>query len=535
VIRRELLLDEGEIFNMDMWDRSILRLNQLGYFEMLKKDDATEIHRNPNSNTVDLTLKVKERGKNTVGLNGGVSGVAGSFVGFNYSTNNFLGLGETLSLDSQLGTLVQDVSLGFSEPYLFERPISAGVSVYVRRFHYNQAREASIFAGTNLIPLYNELGTQNLLDYTQDSRGFTVSTGTHLRRSFAQIGISYGYDRSSVTTLTKAAANYFQYLNFTGASGPNALNGIKTSHITPSYGYNTVNHPITPTAGHSVFFSVDFAGSILGGNVNTIRPTVELKLYKASPLRKSLDPAKGHVIAMRLLLSTITGYGGKVAPPFARSFIGGEQDVRGFNIMEITPIAFVPTAASIAVLNADGTPRTQSSIVNGTVQQSPVEMTVPAYQLVTPGGDTQVIYNLEYRIPVFGTMVQAVPFFDFGLDKVLYSHQLTLEPTHIQDLNLEFPQAAFQNRIDIYPGTQKPRASTGLEFQVTLPIIQAPFRIYFAYNPMLVREYLQPPIVIDRAAFPNAATFANSVNTYGQQFPFFERRTMFRFTIGKTF
>ncbi len=81
VIRRELLLDEGDLFNSQLWDYSILRLNQLGYFEMLKKEDAAEIRRNPNSDTVDITLKVKERGKNSIGLNGGVSGIAGSFVG----------------------------------------------------------------------------------------------------------------------------------------------------------------------------------------------------------------------------------------------------------------------------------------------------------------------------------------------------------------------------------------------------------------------------------------------------------------------
>ena len=91
VIRREIYLDEGDMFNTELWDQSILRLNQLGYFEMLKKEESADIKRNPQSNTVDITLKVKERGKNSVGLNGGVSGIAGSFVGFNYSTNNFLG------------------------------------------------------------------------------------------------------------------------------------------------------------------------------------------------------------------------------------------------------------------------------------------------------------------------------------------------------------------------------------------------------------------------------------------------------------
>ncbi len=535
VIRRELLVDEGDMFNMDLWNTSILRLNQLGYFEMLKEEDSTNIQRNPNSNTVDLTLKVKERGKNTIGLNGGVSGIAGSFVGFNYSTNNFLGLGETLSLESQIGTRTQNVSLGFTEPYMFDRPISAGIRVYVSRFKYNQAREASILAGTNLISLYSNLGSQNLLNYTQDSRGVTFSLGTHLRRSFAQIGISYGYDRSSITTLTTAAQNYFQYLNFTGVSGPNSLNGIKTSHITPSYTYSTVNHPITPTNGRSAFFSLDFAGSILGGNVNTIRPALDLKFFKQAPWAKFNDPSRSHVIAMHLMTSTIIGYGGRVAPPFARSFIGGEQDVRGFEIWGITPIAFIPNASSVRVLNSDGSSVTQTSIVNGMVQQTPVSMSVPAYQLVTPGGDTQVVFNFEYRIPVIGTTVQATPFFDAGLNKILFPNQLKLEQSHIDDLNLQFPQASFSNKIQIEPGTQKPRASAGLELEVMLPIVQAPFRVYFAYNPSVVRRYMQPPILIDRAAFPNGATFANSVLSFGQQFPFFEKRTMLRFTIGRTF
>ena len=69
-----------------------------GYFEALKEKEAADIKRDTKTNTVDITLKVKERGKNSVQLNGGVSGIAGSFIGFSYSTNNFLGLGETLSL-----------------------------------------------------------------------------------------------------------------------------------------------------------------------------------------------------------------------------------------------------------------------------------------------------------------------------------------------------------------------------------------------------------------------------------------------------
>ncbi len=528
VIRREILLDEGDIFNSELWDYSILRLNQLGYFEMLKKEDAADIKRNPQSNTVDITLKVKERGKNSIGLNGGVSGIAGSFLGFNYSTNNFLGLGETLSLDSQLGTRMRSVRLGFTEPYFMDRPIQLGFMVYLSRFDFNQGREASVLAGYDLTAQYNQLGAQNLLNYIQNSHGFSVSASTHLRRSFAQIGITYGFDISSVKTLTTAADDYFQYINFSGVAGPNSLTGVRTSHITPSYSYNTVNHPITPTGGRSLFVSVDYAGSILGGNVNTVRPTVDVKYFHPAPWHRS------HILALHLMGTSITGYGGRYVPPFSRTFMGGEQDIRGFEIWGITPVAFIPSSGSVNVLNDDGSARTQKTVSNGSIVNSQVTMTVPTYQLITPGGDTQLLGNFEYRIPIIGPVILA-PFFDAGVDKILRSNQLTLDSTRVGDLNTQFPQAGFGGKVYIAPGTQKMRASTGLELQVMLPVVNAPFRLYFAYNPSTVREYLQPPIVADRSSFPNNATFLNNIATYGQAYPFFEKRTMFRFTIGRTF
>jgi outer membrane protein insertion porin family len=528
VIRREILLDEGDMFNTELWDYSILRLNQLGYFEMLKKEDAADIKRNPQSNTVDITLKVKERGKNSIGLNGGVSGIAGSFMGFNYSTNNFLGLGETLSIESQIGTRMRDVSFGFTEPYFLDRPLQLGFVVYLRRFNFDQGREASILYGADLIPEYNALGSENLLNYTQNSHGFNVSASYPLRRSFARVGITFGYDISDVKTLTTAATNYFQYINFSGVAGPNALNGIRTSHLVPSYSYNTVNHPITPTAGRSLFISADFAGSVLGGNVNTISPAVDAKYFKAAPWHKS------HILAFHFMGSMVTGYGGKFVPPFSRRFMGGEQDIRGFEIWGITPVAFIPSSASIPVLNADGTPRLQKVVQNGQIVSTGVTMNVPTYQLITPGGDTQAIFNFEYRIPIVGPVILA-PFFDAGIDMILRPDQLTMDVSRVHDLNQQFPQAGYNGKVQIAPGTEKWRSSTGLELQVMLPVVNAPFRLYFAYNPSILRANLQPPIVADRSSFPNAATFLSALQAYGTSYPWYEKRTMFRFTIGRTF
>lgn len=528
VIRRELLIDEGDMYNTRLWEISVLRLNQLGYFEALKAEDAATISRDPKTNTVDLTLKVKERGKNSIQLNGGVSGIAGSFIGFQYSTNNFLGLGETLSLDAQLGDRLRNVTFGFTEPYLFDKPMQSGFTVYTNRFNYDQGREVSLTSGRNLIPLFNSLGKDNLLNYVSNGYGFTTYVSYPMKKlSFARLGMTYGYDRSNITTLTEASKQYFEFINFQGIGGPNSLSGIKTSKVVPSFSYNTVNHPITPTAGKSIFISTTFAGSVLGGNVNMIEPTIDMKYF-----RKGFKT--GHVIGMHGLGRFLTGYGGKVAPPFNRFYMGGENDIRGFEIWGISPIAYIPSSATVNVLNNDGTPRTQKIIVDGAVTTTAVTQKIPIYQLTFPGGDTQGVGNLEYRIPIFGPVILAA-FFDVGVNKISRPAQLALNPGRVSELNGEFPQANFSGQAYVSPGTAKVRASTGLELQVMMPVVNAPFRLYWAYNPSRVEEFLQAPIVADRSIFPNAATFQNAVASYGTPSPFFEKRSTFKFSIGRTF
>jgi outer membrane protein insertion porin family len=348
-----------------------------------------------------------------------------------------------------------------------------------------------------------------------------------LKRSWTRVGLTYGYDRSNINTLSEASKTYFTYLNFQGLNGPNSLSGIQTSKVVPSISYNTVNHPITPTAGKSFFFTTSFAGSALGGNVNSIEPTLDAKYFRSGF-------HKGHVIGMHALGRFVTGYGGKVAPPFNRFYMGGENDIRGFEIWGISPIAFVPTETSATVYNNDGTPRFQKSIVNGTEQWVPVTQTVPVYTPIFPGGDTQVVTNFEYRIPIFGPVILAA-FADAGINKVSRPVQLSLNPSRVNDLNTVFPQAGFNGRALIAPGTQKIRSSVGLELQVMMPVVNAPFRFYWAYNPTIVQSWLQPPIVFDRSIFPNQATFQQSVAQFGTPRPFFEQRRTFRFSIGRTF
>ncbi len=537
VIRRELQVNEGDLYSQQLLDASVLRLNQLGYFDPLKPEDAWTITRDTKTNTVDLLLKLRERGKNSIQLNGGVSGISGSFIGFSYSTNNFLGLGETLSLGAQIGTLLDNITFGFTEPYVFDKPIQAGFTVFYQRYSYNQGQQASILAGQNLISYYNALGSYgcastnpncNLLNYVTDGRGFTSFVSYALRRSFARVGLTYGYSTQTLKTLTTAANNYFYYLDFEGVNGPNSLSGIRTSTVTPTFAYNTVNHPIIPTHGLRISLTAGFAGSVLGGNVNTVQPAMDVAYFRRGLFRSN-------VMGFHVNARFIAGYGGKVAPPYSRYYMGGEDDIRGFDILTISPIAFIPSDTTLPVYNKDGSPLVQK-VVNpdGSTGTQAISQTVPVYQLILPGGDTAAVFNYEYRIPIFGPITLA-PFIDAGVDRLTLPSQLGLNELRVQQLDAEFAQANISPRAVIAPGTQKPRVSVGLELQVLMPVVNAPFRLYWAYNLSYVNTILQPPVIADRGSLTSNENFGNALGAFGQPIPYDERRSLFRFSIGRTF
>jgi outer membrane protein insertion porin family len=307
------------------------------------------------------------------------------------------------------------------------------------------------------------------------------------------------------------------------------LSGIRQSTLTPSYTYNSVNHPITPTAGRSISFSAQFSGPVLGGNVNQIEPVLDMRYF-----HKGFRP--GNVVGLHLSARYVTGYGGKVAAPFNRFYMGGENDIRGFEIWQISPVAYVPTQQSVPVLNADGSSRVQRVVdpSSGTVSLVPVTQSIPGYQLVFPGGDMSTYGNFEYRIPIVGPVTLAL-FLDAGINRVVNTNQLQLNPDRITQLNTQFPEANYKNKAVIDAGTQAFRSSTGVELQVLMPVVNAPFRVYWAYNPNVVRQNLLPPIAADRSYFPNSATFTNALAAFGQSLPYNERKSLFRFTVGRTF
>jgi outer membrane protein insertion porin family len=485
VIRRELAIDEGQLFNKRLWEMSILRLNQLDYFDKIEADKAAEIKRNNKDGTVDINLKLKEKGKQSIGLQGGVSGLAGSFIGLTYQTNNFLGLGETLTFSAQFGDLSRSFLFGFTEPYLFDRPISSGFTIFSSRYKFDQARQAALFSGQAV-----SINPQFVQNYNQDSTGFTVFASYPVRKlSFTRVALNYGLTRTNITAFNDASKLLFTQVQFRSIAGPSALNGIVSSTITPTISYNTVNNPVNPTGGKSYYYSFAFSGGPLGGNVNSITNVFDWKYYH--PVNK-----RRNVLGFHASGAFITGYGGGEPPPYSRFYMGGESDIRGFDIRSITPVTFIPVAS------AQQFTYNCNTCLNGFGGPSPRTVSVPVlgYTITFPGGDTQGFGNVEYRIPIVGSTVQAVLFFDGGTNGIVRKSALRLDPTGFSNLTTSFPDGlssgalAADRRLGIAPGTNfRLRGSTGIEFVVQLPIIQAPFRVYYAYNIHRLHSQLLAP------------------------------------------
>jgi len=569
VIRRELMLDEGSVYNSQLWEYSLLRLNQLEYFEPLKVDQDSEAHQDPEAGTVDLLLKVKEKGKNSIGLNGGISGLSGAFLGVNYQTNNFLGLGETLSLQGNLGNLSRQFTFGFSQPYVRNRPFNIGFQLFNTKSDFNAAKnyQAQTGSSPNLTSAQQQL-TQN---YNQASYGTTVSISYPLRRhAFQRVGFTYSWANSSITAFSTASQTFFQTISFrSGIQGSNALNGIVTSMASFSYAYNTINNPLRPRNGREYTALFQVAG--IGGNVRYFQPSVAYKSF--TPMHYLKMNANGrNVLGLRSQLSYTQGYGGDVAPPNNRFYSGGESDLRGFDIRGATPYGYVPNRTTVQLTNPDGNcvPRDPS---NPQLNQC-ILVPLPIYGIASIGGDTNFTTNAEYRIPIAGPVTFSF-FDDFGIDVALNHGQLKQSPEGFATLTAPLYGCPVYNNGSCQggiPGTQVgplgqgfqrnirpiagtnfvPRMSVGGELSVIMPIINAPFRLYYAYNPLRLyeRPYCNDILngnkvescsaeLITRDLFPPGGagdyTYQEAIQAYGARNLFREPRKTFRLTVSTTF
>jgi outer membrane protein insertion porin family len=563
VIRRELMVQEGSVYNSQLWEYSLMRLNQLQYFEPLKVDQDSEAHQDTDAGTVELLLKVKEKGKNSIGINGGVSGQQGAFFGGNYQSNNFLGFGETLTLQANLGSISRQFLFGFSQPYIHNRPLNIGFQVSDGKQDFNPAK--SILTGSGLSTNQTTVAQSLTQNYNQASKGVNFSVGYPLKRhAFQRVGFTYSLSKSTITAFSTASQTFFQTIAFrSGIQSGNPLAGIVNSYISLSYVYNTVNNPMKPRSGKEITAVVQTSG--IWGDERYIAPSVAFKQFRSMHY---LTPSKTgrNVLALRAQLSYERGFGGAVVPPNIRFYSGGENELRGFDVRSAMPYGYVPTRQNVQLTNPDGSCVPQ--IPSQTQENLCVQVPLPVYSIASIGGDTNLVANAEYRIPIAGPVTLSF-FDDFGIDTALDKGQLKQSPEGFASLTAPlYGCPAYNNgscqdgipgsqvgfKPDIHPigGTNfVPRMSLGGEISVIMPVINAPIRFYYAYNPLRLYErpycdlgigsknYSCSAELITRSMFPVGGagdfTYNEVVGAYKVEDIFREPRKTFRLAISTSF
>jgi outer membrane protein insertion porin family len=438
VVRRDMRLLEGGLFNTAALKESIRRINQLGYFKPIEQNDETvQVDKvGTEGDKVNVTLKVEEQNRNQLAFGAGISQFEGFFGQLSFQTSNFLGRGETLGLSAQKGVQASNYQASFSEPYLFDRPISAGLDVYKREYVFPLA-------------------------YTQASTGSNVTLGFPIR-NYTRGFFNYAYEEIEVKDINPSLKRQDVL-----ASSPYLADSLllnqrgrrKVSRLTPSIVYNTVNQPIFPTAGTRYNVSFSVAGSALGGNTDYWSSTLEGTWYFPVTTRTSLGlHAQSQYIRPYGRTSTL--------PIFEKFFMGGEYSVRGFDIRSIGPRDF------------------NSGIVTGGNKT----LLFNAEYSVNVGGPVRLIafYDAGQVQDIGQKLKMWEPIVDVKYSATVRPYLTDTSPlTALIGFRDVFPTVASPLVIsqDIIGRTSAFKTSTGLEVRFFMPVLNIPFRLIAAYNP----------------------------------------------------
>ena len=286
VIRRELQVYEQELFSGRRLKRGVQNLYRLDYFEDIKVNTT----KGSAEDKMLLDVDVKEKSTGAFSFGAGYGNVENFFVTASISERNLFGRGQTLSLDGVFGTKTTKFTLSFTEPWLFDRPLSAGFDLYNWDYSYPTYDKASLGGRMRLgYPVY---------DFT---RGY----------------LTYTFDRANVTNVDDSAPSSIKDIE--------GIN-IKSS-ITPRLRYDSRNSLFNPSSGSEHETSVEFAG--LGGNVGFVKYLAETGWFRLLywKLIGVAHAAGGWVNKL----------GGKDLPDYEKFYLGGINTLRGFDRDDLAP------------------------------------------------------------------------------------------------------------------------------------------------------------------------------------------------------
>jgi outer membrane protein insertion porin family len=316
VIRRELWVHEQDMFNGKALKRSIRNLYRLDYFEDIK----VKTLKGSDEDKMVLNIDVKEKPTGTFSFGAGFSSEENLFLLGGISMRNFLGRGQTLNFNGQIGAATTRFTFSFTEPWLFDTHLSFTGLVYNQDKKYSEYEVHSIGGGLRF--------SYPIFDYTRVYWGYT-------------------YDISEVDEIDQDAPDTIWDLEGTNA----------TSSANIGLGYDSRDRAFNPTEGSKHSINFEYAG--LGGDIGFNKTTVETGWY--FPLYKGFIwfiHGKAGVV--------LENSDDKLLPDYEKFYLGGINSLRGYEYRGI----------HLTEINENGE---ESKVGGEMMAQFNVELIIPLY------------------------------------------------------------------------------------------------------------------------------------------------------------
>ncbi len=362
VIRREVVIEEGNLFSETGMDASKRRITALGYFDRV--DVSTEQGSSPDKIIVNIEVTEKPTGTFQVGA--GFSSIESFIATAQVQQANLFGNGQSLALQAQVSALRQLVTLRFFEPYFLDSLWNMSSELYDTLYVFPDfARRSvggSLTFGYALINPWLRLSLTGTLEW--DSVDTSPSTNT-------LFGATPGF------------VSIFQQLPLA-----NLFNSGRVASLRPTITYDTRDNRLFPTSGIFLQASTELASELLGSQFNYIRNHFTGRFYYPLGGGNGM-PGSGFVLKLNTDVGLITSPDPQGVPIFQRYFLGGILDVRGFYLRSIGPRLPLTSA-----LDPNSAP-----ISNG----------------ANIGGNLDAYTNLELEFPIIDKVgIRGVVFFDSG-------------------------------------------------------------------------------------------------------------------------
>lgn len=286
VIRRELLINEDELYDGKKLKESVRNIYQLGHFNDVKVDTS----KGSGDDRMNVSIGVEERSTNAFFFAGGYSEVDDAYGQLLFEERNLFGNGQDLRISALVGQRDVLYQLRFLEPWLFDMPLAAGFEIYNWEQDYDF--------------------------YKTSQKGGRLRTGYRIGDD-TWVFLGYKYEQDEIETATFLAPGTILFLS----------DSVVNSSVFAAIQYDAVNDRFMPTQGQRHAFSVEYAG--LGGDVGFVKYIGEIGFY--FPIYKKL------VLHPHLEGGYIDDLSGFILPDYERFYIGGIDNLRGYDWRDISP------------------------------------------------------------------------------------------------------------------------------------------------------------------------------------------------------